>query len=200
MQPTAQQIEQFKQAVIKAASNPSFIHHAWFVKYHLEIVEQIAAELLLVYPQADSATVRVMVWLHDYGKIIDFDNQYEKTTTAGREKLLELGFSANFTNKVIEYTAILDKKLELDLKQAPIEVQITSSADGCSHFIGPFMNLWWYENSHKPFTELMQDNRKKANKDWNHKIVLPEARKAFEKYYRHLMEQTGDFPDKYFNS
>jgi len=200
MNPTPEQIESFKRVIIESSNNPSFIHHDWFVKYHLKIVDQIASELVAYYPDANPDLVKILAWIHDYGKTIDFDNQYELTLTKGREALLGLGFSADFADTVIAYMAILDKKLEVDLHEAPIEVQIVSSADGCSHFVGPFMSLWWYENSQKPFEELMEDNKKKANKDWNRKIVLPEAREAFEKYYFQVMQQSGDWPETFIGT
>jgi len=40
----------------------------------------------------------------------------------------------------------------------------------------------------------MQDNIRKALKDWNKKIVLPEIKKAFKKRHQLLMEQNGEFP------
>lgn len=185
-------IDAFKAHVIEASANPDFVHHQWFVQWHLEIVEQIALELMEHYTAADRNLVLVMVWLHDYGKILDFDNQYAKTLSAGRAKLTELGFAPDFVDKATSYIEILDKKMELDISRTPIEVQIVSSADGCSHMVGPFLNLWWYENAEKPFTELMSDNLYKLNKDWTRKIVLPEARQAFEARYQILRQQAGE--------
>jgi hypothetical protein len=184
-------IDALIQAVERASSDPSFVHHKWFVKHHLEIVDRIAMELLAHYPDADPDIVKVLAWIHDYGKTVDFDNQYEMTLTEGRKLLDDVGFDGAFVDRVIRYAEILDSKLSTDIRQAPIEVQIVSSADGCSHFVGAFYPVWWAENPDKPAEELLQDNRNKAEKDWNHKIVLPEARRAFERRYEHLMWQTS---------
>jgi hypothetical protein len=192
----------FREHVKDAAANEDFIHHKWFVKWHLEIVEKLAIELCGHHPEADRSAVEVLVWLHDYGKIFDYDRQYETTLTAGRQKLTELGFPPDFVDKVISYAETLDKKMEVDLHQAPVEVQIVSSADGCSHMVGPFLKIFWNEATDKTFAgkefeELMQLDRRKIDKDWNRKIVLPEARQAFEQRYKFLCEQAGELPEKY---
>jgi len=193
-------IEAFKQHVREISANPSFIHHKWFVQWHLEVVERVARELLAHYPEADSELVEVMVWLHDYGKILDFDNQYTVTLIAGRLKLTELGFPAELVNRAVTGIETLDKKMELDLHQASIEVRIVSSADGCSHMVGPFMYAVWHEATDTTFVgktldELLVANLKKANKDWTRKIVLPEARAAFERRYKVICEQSGELPE-----
>ena len=169
----------------------------WFARFHLEIVEKIGLELCDRYPKADRNLVTLLVWLHDYGKILDFDHQYETTLSAGQSVLKKLDFSAEEISQALDYAEQLDRKSEIDLSKAPLEVQIVSSADGASHFIGPFFYLWWHENPEKPFEDLMRDNIKKAEKDWKRKIVLPEVKKAFYQRYSFLLEQAGKIPEKF---
>ncbi len=193
-------LSNLKKEVTKASDNKDFIHHQWFVKYHLEILEQIALELCTIYPNANRDLVFAMVWVHDYGKILDYHNQYEETQKKGKGMLLALGFEDTFSQQIIDYIKILDNNMNEDLHQAPLEVQIVSSADAASHFVGPFFDLWWYENANKPFQELMAGSLEKLNKDWERKIVLPEVQKAFTARHDHFLELWGVLPDKYLTN
>ncbi|MEO7617290.1 MAG: HD domain-containing protein [Candidatus Saccharibacteria bacterium] len=190
-------LESLKTSVIESASKRAFKHHDWYIDSHMLIVEKIAGELLSSYPEADRELVMVLVWLHDYGKILSFEDDKSATLREGRVKLEELGYTSKFVDKAIDYASIIDRKLELDLVDAPIEVRIVSSADGCSHLAGPFMAIYLRDYANKPLNELLTDNLNKAAKDWSRKIVLPEARKAFESRYIIAMEQAGKLPEQY---
>lgn len=184
-----EKIAAWKEHVREVSANPGFMHHEWFVRWHLEIVERIAFELCEKYPAADKELVEVMVWLHDYGKALDFENQYATTLSAGRAKLTEMGFTRDFVERAVSGIEAMDKKMELDLRTAPLEVQIVASADGCSHMVGPFLSLYWREHPELSTEELLTANLAKLEKDWNRKITLPEARAAFAQYHTFLTEQ-----------
>lgn len=190
-------IQNLKREIINLSNNKKFIHHEWFIKYHLEIVEKIALELCDIYKEANKDIVMTMVWFHDYGKILDFDNQYEMTQKEGMKFLLEIGFEREFATKVLEYVKIMDSKLTVDINEAPLEVKIVSSADGAAHLVGPFFLVYLQENHLKSLEELLAGNINKAIKDWERKIVLLEVKKAFKNRHKITLEQNGLLPDKF---
>lgn len=198
MSETTKLIQDFKAHVIKASQNPNFIHHDWFVELHLNFVEKISLELCEIYKEADRDIVTALVWIHDYAKILNKDREHDsEMLEVGRIKLLEIGLDKDFVNKVIELLAVFEKKMEIDLNTAPLEVKIVSSADAASHLVGPFWSIYFRENSNKTIPELMESNRNKLKKDWDRKIVLPEVRAAFEARHKFAWEQSGNFPEKF---
>lgn len=116
-------IKAFREHVTEISANPEFLHHKWFAEWHLKIVERLALELCEYYPQVDRNLISVMAWLHDYDKILSKDGEYERyRLDQGRDKLIELGFDEEFANLAADYVGWADKKLEVDLREAPIEV------------------------------------------------------------------------------
>jgi len=192
-------INNLKNTVSLAASDPRFIHHQWFVKYHLNLVEQIALEACKHYQNADRDLVKTLVWIHDYGKIKGVKDDLPKILFITEKLMLDIGFPQDFTQKAIDYLRIFESKMEMDLHTAPLEVQITSSADGASHLVGPFYYLWWLENPTRNFEDLMADNQKKAQKDWTKKVVLPEITQAFADRHKFIMENSGLIPESFLH-
>lgn len=191
-------LKDLKKIIIKAAQNPKFVHYKWFVKYHLEIVEKISMELCDIYKNADKNIVFAMVWLHDYGKILDFANPDETVLKQGKKLLLELNFSKNFVNTVISYIELVDKKLEIDLNKAPLEVKIISSADAAAHLTGPFYLACYIDlGKNMNIHQAMIWNQKKAMQDWERKVVLPEVKRAFRNRHKMRLELCGEMPEKY---
>lgn len=189
-----------EEYITQLAANPEFIHHKWFIKWHLKIVEQICIELCEAYPNADKNIIKAMVWMHDYAKIIDFDNEHDMAVTRQGVKVLQdLGFEDEFINRLMEAIELFESKMTVDLSTAPIEIQIMSSADAASHMIGPFFSIYWYENTDKSIEELMAGNMKKLAKDWDRKIVLPEVKQLFKGRHDYLAEMFGNLPEKFLD-
>ncbi|HEY8992380.1 MAG TPA: hypothetical protein VIM37_00860 [Candidatus Microsaccharimonas sp.] len=179
-------LDSLKAFVTQEASNPAFIHHKWFVQWHLEIVEALTRDMMQFYPEADEATLIALGWMHDYGKIIDYDNQYDhRYIEDGRLAMIALGFEEAFATKIAESIKVFDKKDHLENES--IEVRIVSSADACSHLVGPFISLYWHENPQKLFEEIMIENTRKFGIDWDLKVTIPEARQAYQQLHDDAM-------------
>lgn len=190
-----QLLNKLKLAVTERSADENFVHHKWFVKYHLEIVEKIALELCEKYPHADTFKVLTLAWLHDYEKIIDFDNQYNTELQATKELLQQLGFETAFIEQMAADLNTYNAKE--NLADTTIEIQIVSSSDAASHSVGPFMCLYWYENPDFSIEQLMEANIRKISVDWGKKITLPEVKEAFSKFRDYNLQVAGRLPEKY---
>ena len=188
-------IQKLKEIVRVNNTNPDFTYHEWMFEHHLEIVHRIAIELCDIYTEADREVVEALVWFHDYGKSIDEENEREVTLTKGPEVMLECGFAPDFISKVLEYWELMEQKNEIDIRTTPIEVQIISTADGCSHFVGMFYPSFFGDGHTIEVTK--QHLREKIEQDWNRKIVLPDAREAFEARYLRAKELLGEYPERF---
>ncbi|MDA3839568.1 MAG: hypothetical protein PF572_00625 [Patescibacteria group bacterium] len=189
-----------KNKIKQLAGNKDFLHHKWFVKYHLEIAEKIALELCDIYKEADIDLVMALVWMHDYGKIINMNDQYQETQLSGEKLLLELNFPEDFSQKVINLIEIIDSKDSDKILAASIEVKIVSSADGASHLLGPFYHLWFYESPKKSIESLLEDASRKIRTDWENKIVLPEVKESFRHYFEVMKSANGILPENFLNN
>ncbi|MEI7498677.1 MAG: HD domain-containing protein [Candidatus Falkowbacteria bacterium] len=189
-------INNFKQTAITNCQNSQFVYHEFFVKDHLLVVEKIAIELCDIYKDADRNLVMALVWFHDLGKPIDMDNEYEITLNKGVQTMKDCGFSDAFILKVVEAWKRMEMKNEIDLSKESIEVQIVSSADGASHFVGKFFSTYFRDNSKEAIGDIETRLKKKIEQDWKNKIILPEVKEAFKERYKRALEIVGEYPKK----
>lgn len=179
-------LNKLRAFITEKAANPDFVHHKWFTKWHLEIVETLSKDMMKYYPEADETTLIVLGWMHDYGKIVDFANQYDpKYADDGKKVLIDLGFDVDFAELIGESVKVFDKKDHLENES--IEIRIVSSADACSHLIGPWISLYWHENPQKPFEEIMPENAQKLGTEWELKVTIPEAIRAYQQLHDDAM-------------
>jgi len=179
-------LDKLRAHVGEKASDPTFVHHKWFEKWHLQIVEMLSRDLLKYYPEADEATVIALSWMHDYGKILEYDTQYDHAhIEQGRQQLITLGFDEAFATNIAESVKIFDKKDHLEHES--IEIRIVSSADACSHLVGPWVSLYWHENPEIPFETIMKENVRKLGGEWDLKVTIPEAIEAYQQLHDDAM-------------
>ena len=197
MNETQEKLNAFKQIVIKNSDNPAFGFREWFIADHMLIVEKIAMELCDIYLNADREVVFALVWFHDFGKPIDEENERAVTKTKGVETLIELGLSQEFTQKVLDCWTRMEMKNEIDISKEAIEVQIVSTADGASHFVGKFYPTYFEDLKKDGMKKVVEDLKSKMAKDWERKIVIPEAREAFRGRYEKALEIVGQYPERF---
>jgi hypothetical protein len=180
-----QVIERVRIKIVEMAEEPLFIHHQWYVKHHLQIVEKISLELCQIYQDADKDLVLLLVWMHDYGKITNQSPTQSKIM--GEKFLIDEGVDLELAQQVMNSIEVIDRKDANELKAAIDEIKIVSSADGASHMVGSFFSIYWWENSTLSIEELQSRNLKKLKTDWENKIVLPEVKQAFATRYQCLL-------------
>ena len=197
MQDTQSKLNAFKQVVIENSKNEAFEYREWFISDHMMIVEKIAMEICDIYPDADRDIVFALVWFHDFGKPIDEKNEREVTKTKGPEVMREIGFPEEFIQKVLAHWIRMEMKKEIDISKEAIEVQIVSTSDGASHFVGQFYPGYFGDSPKKSLKETREEIEKKLRQDWDRKIVIPEVKEAFKGRYLQALEILGEYPDKF---
>lgn len=189
-----EKIDSLKEKVSILSQDERFLHHKWYLKYHLELVEKIALELYERYSGANRDLLLGLIWIHDYGKIIGVKDERE-VLEESRSFMIEIGFEEEYLNRVIELLEIFESKMIMDLSEAPIEVKIVSTADAVSHMYGPFYQMYCYENPEMLVEELMGSNMRKLEKDWSRKIAFPEVKELLQDRYQFLRESFGEIPE-----
>lgn len=176
--------------VVESCSRQDFEYREWFVAYHLRMVEDLALKFVTAYPEADRNLVHALVWVHDYSKPFAKTKEEEKITLIPmvRDVLVDIGFENSFVDRVVAGLIEIESKDDVSLENASIEAKIISSADGASHFFGPFFFSYFRDSTDESITDTMQRIAQKAQRDWNRKIVLLEGRELVKPRYEILLD------------
>ena len=172
-------MERIKEGI----GNKKFIHNEWYLQHHIEVVLSLSKEFSKHENVEFTPTMELLVWMHDYGKIFGCNKDYNNYLSF----LLKNGIDNKVSKKIVERISEIDSKH--NLYNAGIEVQIISSADGVSHLITPFYMFYWRENGNLSIEEILIENRKKLEVDWNIKITLTFAKEKYFSFYNSLRTQ-----------
>ena len=145
----------------RAASDPSFVHHEWYIEHHLDYVKAIAHNLLKSSDPEDRQLIDDMVWMHDYPKMMS-----DKENFSLVEDLVSKHRSPGYTKRLMNQLRNMEaiKSKTWNGKTTTIAA-VMSTADALAHYYGPFWQIYHDENPDTPIEELKQKNAEKLEKD-----------------------------------
>ena len=160
----------------KCAGENWDMHVGLVVKYALILAEKIGADLEIT---------ELGALLHDIAWITDMDNDHDHEISGQpmAEKLMkEHGYTQDKIDKV-KYIIATHRGSKGAEPQA-IEAKIVANADAMAHFdVLPWLIKNALENYNNDLQKSVQWVYNKAERDWNKKITLPEAKDLVREKY-----------------
>lgn len=187
-----QKIEKFEDEIKNLHYNPEVKKHSFsdeeskeffylFWDVHVKAVIEYSKQMAEKY-DADREAVWLAAILHDIARLTDEEPHDEIGSEKAYKLLLEKGFDEKLAKKV--KGIVLTHRCR---KYPPetLEQKIIATADAMAHFIPPFY-LWVGQYVNRKFSELMESNMRKAERDYNEKIFFDDERKMVEEQYEVL--------------
>ena len=145
----------------RAASDPSFIHHEWYIEHHLDYVMAIAKAIVNSDEPEDQQLIHDMVWMHDYPKMMGDKENFELV-----RKLVSKHRSERYTERLMNQLRWMEEiKSKTWNGRTTTIAAVMSTADALAHYYGPFWQIYHDENPDTPIEELKQKNAEKLEKD-----------------------------------
>jgi 5'-deoxynucleotidase YfbR-like HD superfamily hydrolase len=184
-----EKIQKLAEIVKNSCSRQDFEYRDWFYDFHLTKVSELALLFAEIYAEVDADTVRVLALVHDFSKPFCSSKEDEKEQLLPmiQKQLLNLKFEQQFIEKIISVIREVESKDTLDMSTASIEAKIVSSSDGASHFFAPFFYSYFRNDKDEYIRDTMRRVVAKARRDWERKIVLPEAKELVRSRYELLL-------------
>ena len=145
----------------RAATDPSFKHHEWYIEHHLDYVMAIAKAIVKSDEEEDQQLIHDMVWMHDYPKMMGDKDNYELV-----RELVSKHRSERYTDRLMNQLRWMEAIKSPDWNgRATTIAAVMSTADALAHYYGPFFQIFHDENPDTPIAELKKKNRAKLEKD-----------------------------------
>ena len=145
----------------RAATDPSFKHHEWYIEHHLDYVMAIAKAIVKSDEEEDQQLIHDMVWMHDYPKMMGDKDNYELV-----RELVSKYRSERYTDRLMNQLRWMEAIKSPDWNGRTTTIAaVMSTADALSHYYGPFFQIFHDENPDTPIAELKKKNRAKLEKD-----------------------------------
>ena len=145
----------------RAANDPSFKHHKWYVKHHLDYVRIIAHSLVDDDEPYPPQMIDDLVWMHDYPKMMGDKDNFELV-----RELVSKHRSQNDTKYLMKILQYMEELKSPDWNRRTTALtEIMSTADALAHYYGPFFQIYIDENPDMSMEEIKKSNRQKLAKD-----------------------------------
>ncbi len=151
-------------------------------QYHIKPVSDYSL-LLADKLSADKEIVEIAALLHDIARLKGIrDNHAIAGAEQAAEILSGLGLEAEKIEKIKH--AIESHSSRGPIRPQTLEAQIISSADGMAHFDIALLLLHESGQKGKTEAEALDKLEKMIDKDWNNKMILPQAKEIMLEKYR----------------
>lgn len=172
--------EEIKQIIEKECAELDYFDY----RYHLLPVVEYAAKLAEIC-EVNKEVVELSAWLHDIGRIKFGARNHELTGAAEAERLLkQFGYSAEIIEQVKH--CILAHRGSGSIRPQTMEAKVVAAADALAHFdmFLPLLTAIGKRGKGKDDKILYRWIYEKMERDWNKKILIPEAMEIAEEKYR----------------
>lgn len=172
--------EELKQIIEKECADLDYFDY----KYHLLPVVEYAAKLAEIC-DVDKEVVELSAWLHDIGRIKFGARNHELTGAAEAERILrQFGYSDEIIEQVKH--CILAHRGSGSIQPQTMEAKVVATADALAHFdmFLPLLTAMGRRGKAKDDKRIYRWIYEKMERDWNKKILIPEAMEIAEEKYR----------------
>ena len=146
---------------LRAATDPSFVHHEWYVKHHLDYVMAIAKAIVKSDEPEDQQLIEDMVWMHDYPKMLGDKENFELV-----REVVSKHRSKRYTDRLMNQLRWMEEIKSPDWSGGTTTIAaVMSTADALAHYYGPFWQIYMDENEDKDLEFLKKSNAAKLEKD-----------------------------------